>query len=103
MPALISIVGGIFVLLIRRPPRSTRTDPLFPYTTLFRSGYSATKAGVIGLVKAVGKECATKGITVNGLAPAVIKTAMNADTAPEQLKYMTDKIPMGRQIGRAHV
>ncbi len=59
-------------------------------------GYSATKAGVIGLVKAVGKEYATKGITVNGLAPAVIKTAMNADTAPEQLKYMTDKIPMGR-------
>ena len=59
-------------------------------------GYSATKAGVIGLVKAVGKEYATKGITVNGLAPAVIKTEMNADTAPEQLKYMTDKIPMGR-------
>lgn len=59
-------------------------------------GYSATKAGVIGLVKGVGKEYATKGITVNGLAPAVIKTAMNADTAPEQLKYMTDKIPMGR-------
>lgn len=59
-------------------------------------GYSTTKAGVIGLVKAVGKEYATKGITVNGLAPAVIKTAMNADTAPEQLKYMTDKIPMGR-------
>lgn len=59
-------------------------------------GYSATKAGVIGLVKAVGKECATTGITVNGLAPAVIKTAMNADTAPEQLRYMTEKIPMGR-------
>lgn len=59
-------------------------------------GYSATKAGVIGLVKGVGKEYATKGITVNGLAPAVIKTAMNADTTPEQLKYMTDKIPMGR-------
>ncbi|MEC3878509.1 SDR family NAD(P)-dependent oxidoreductase [Parapedobacter sp. 10938] len=59
-------------------------------------GYSATKAGVIGLVKAVGKEYATKGITVNGLAPAVIKTAMNADTAPDQLTYMTDKIPMGR-------
>lgn len=59
-------------------------------------GYSTTKAGVIGLVKAVGKEYATKGITVNGLAPAVIKTVMNADTAPEQLKYMTDKIPMGR-------
>lgn len=62
----------------------------------FMAGYSATKAGVIGLVKGLGKEFADKGITVNGLAPAVIKTAMNADTAPEQLTYMTSKIPMGR-------
>lgn len=62
----------------------------------FMAGYSATKAGVIGLVKGLGKEFADKGITVNGLAPAVIKTAMNADTAPEQLAYMTSKIPMGR-------
>ncbi|MFC5412615.1 SDR family NAD(P)-dependent oxidoreductase [Larkinella bovis] len=59
-------------------------------------GYSVSKAGVIGLVKAIAKEYATAGITVNGLAPAVIKTAMNADTAPEQLAYMTAKIPMGR-------
>lgn len=62
----------------------------------FMAGYSATKAGVIGLVKALGKEFAMKGITVNGLAPAVIKTAMNENTAPEQLAYMTAKIPMGR-------
>lgn len=62
----------------------------------FMAGYSATKAGVIGLVKGLGKEFATRGITVNGLAPAVIKTAMNADTAPEQMAYMTAKIPMGR-------
>jgi NAD(P)-dependent dehydrogenase (short-subunit alcohol dehydrogenase family) len=62
----------------------------------FMAGYSATKAGVIGLVKGLGKEFATQGITVNGLAPAVIKTAMNADTAPDQLAYMTSKIPMGR-------
>ncbi|RCR65939.1 SDR family NAD(P)-dependent oxidoreductase [Larkinella punicea] len=59
-------------------------------------GYSVSKAGVIGLVKAIAKEYATAGITVNGLAPAVIRTAMNADTAPEQLAYMTAKIPMGR-------
>ena len=54
------------------------------------------KAGVIGLVKGIGKEYAQTGITVNGLAPAVIKTAMNDKTAPEQLAYMTAKIPMGR-------
>lgn len=59
-------------------------------------GYSTTKAGVIGLTKAVGKEYATSGITINALAPAVIRTAMNADTSPEQLAYMKSKIPMDR-------
>lgn len=59
-------------------------------------GYSVSKAGVIGLVKAVGKEYAPMGITVNGLAPAVIQTPMNQDTAPEQLRYMTERIPMKR-------
>lgn len=60
------------------------------------AGYSTTKAGVIGLVKAIGKEYATTGITVNGLAPAVIKTAMNDNTHPDQLAYMVAKIPMNR-------
>lgn len=60
------------------------------------AGYTAMKAGVIGLVKGIGKEYAESGITVNGLAPAVIRTSMNANTAPEQLRYMTDKIPMKR-------
>ncbi|MBL9155626.1 MAG: SDR family oxidoreductase [Verrucomicrobiales bacterium] len=58
--------------------------------------YSATKAGVIGLTKAVGKEFAETGITVNAIAPAVIRTAMVDAIPPEQVKYMTDKIPMKR-------
>ncbi len=58
--------------------------------------YSSTKAGVIGLVKSVGKEYAETGITVNGLAPAVIRTAMVENMDPQQVKYMTDKIPMKR-------
>ncbi|GAA4454805.1 SDR family NAD(P)-dependent oxidoreductase [Nibrella saemangeumensis] len=62
----------------------------------FMAGYSSTKAGVIGLVKGIGKEYAETGITVNGIAPAVIRTAMNENTAPEQLAYMTAKIPMKR-------
>jgi 3-oxoacyl-[acyl-carrier protein] reductase len=59
-------------------------------------GYAASKAGLMGLVKGVGKEYAENGITVNGLAPAVIATPMNADTDPAMLKYMADKIPMKR-------
>lgn len=59
-------------------------------------GYSASKAAVIGLVKGVAKEFATTEITVNGLAPAVIKTSMNISVSPEQLAYMTAKIPMQR-------
>jgi 3-oxoacyl-[acyl-carrier protein] reductase len=62
----------------------------------FMAGYSATKSGVIGLVKGIGKEYAETGITVNGLAPAVIKTAMNDNTDPDQMAYMTAKIPMKR-------
>jgi 2-dehydro-3-deoxy-L-rhamnonate dehydrogenase (NAD+) len=59
-------------------------------------GYSASKAGVIGIVKGVGKEYAETGVTINGLAPAVVKTALVEQCAPEQVKYMTDKIPMKR-------
>ncbi len=59
-------------------------------------GYSASKAGVIGLVKGVAKEYAETNITINGLAPAVIKTPMNENTSAEQLAYMIAKIPMKR-------
>jgi 2-dehydro-3-deoxy-L-rhamnonate dehydrogenase (NAD+) len=58
--------------------------------------YSASKAGVIGLVKSVGKELATSGITVNGLAPAVVRTALVDSMDPAQVNYMTSKIPMNR-------
>lgn len=60
------------------------------------SAYSASKAGVIGLTKSLGKELATDGILVNAITPAVIDTPMNADTDPEVLRYMIAKIPMAR-------
>lgn len=60
------------------------------------AAYSASKAGVIGLTKSVGKEAATDGVLVNSVAPAVIATPMNAETAPEVLDYMISKIPMNR-------
>lgn len=58
--------------------------------------YSASKAAVIGMTKVQGKEYAETGITVNALAPAVIQTALVDAMPAEQVKYMTDKIPMKR-------
>lgn len=58
--------------------------------------YSASKAAVIGMTKVQGKEYAETGITVNALAPAVVRTPL-VDAMPDvQVKYMTDKIPMKR-------
>ncbi|MBX6360728.1 MAG: SDR family oxidoreductase [Acidobacterium ailaaui] len=60
------------------------------------AAYSASKAGVIGLVKSVGKEYAESGITINAIAPATIMTPMVERMEPAQIKYMIDKIPMKR-------
>lgn len=58
--------------------------------------YSASKAAVIAMAKVQGKEYAETGVTINALAPAVIRTAMVAEMPREQVRYMTDKIPMKR-------
>lgn len=58
--------------------------------------YSASKAGLIGMVKAQAKEYATTGVTINALAPAVIQTPLVEAMPAAQVKYMTDKIPMNR-------
>ena len=58
--------------------------------------YSATKAGVIGLTKSVGKELATTGIRVNCVTPAVVRTRILDQLTQEHIDYMLSKIPMGR-------
>lgn len=58
--------------------------------------YSATKAAVIALTKSAGKELATTGVLVNAIAPAVIATPMNDDTAADVLEHITGLIPMKR-------
>ncbi len=58
--------------------------------------YSASKAAVIAMAKVQGKEYAETGITVNAVAPAVIRTEMVAALPEAQVKYMTDRIPMRR-------
>ena len=63
--------------------------------------YSTSKAAVMGMTKAMGKEYAETGITINAVAPAVVRTAMVAATPPEVIKVLTDKIPMKR-TGEIH-
>lgn len=58
--------------------------------------YSATKAGLIGMVKSIGKEYATSGITINAMAPALIETPILEGFSDSTLAFLKSKIPMNR-------
>ena len=60
------------------------------------SAYSASKAGVLGFTKSLGKELATSGILVNAVTPAVFTTPLLAQMPQSQVDYMRARIPMGR-------
>ena len=60
------------------------------------SHYSASKAGVIGLTKSLGKELATSNILVNCITPAVIETDILKQMTQQHVDYMLSKIPMNR-------
>ena len=65
------------------------------------AAYSASKAAVIALTKAVGKDLAGTNVLVNCIAPAVIETPLLAQMTEEHIGYMIERIPMGRlgQVG----
>jgi 3-oxoacyl-[acyl-carrier protein] reductase len=65
------------------------------------SAYSASKAGVIGLTKSLGKELATKGVIANALTPATFESPILEQLPQSQVDYMRSKIPMGR-LGEVH-
>src|SRR3546814_21118376 len=89
----------IFFLMIRRPPRSTRTDTLFPYTTLFRSGDNMTVEVKIGV------QYATRELVVEtDQSTEAITSALNEALAGETVFSLTDtKGKVTVEIGRAHV
>ncbi len=60
------------------------------------SAYSATKAGVIGLTKSLGKELAKTEIRVNCVTPAVVNTSILDEFTEEHINYMIERIPIGR-------
>ncbi|WP_108460728.1 SDR family NAD(P)-dependent oxidoreductase [Devosia naphthalenivorans] len=60
------------------------------------SAYAAAKAGVVGMTKAVGKECAQYNIAINAITPATAKTRILDELKPEFIDYMLSRIPRGR-------
>lgn len=63
------------------------------------AAYSAAKAGLIGLTKALAKEVGPSGIRVNCVSPGLIDTDMNAHLQPEDLRAIEEETPLGR-MGR---
>jgi len=60
------------------------------------SAYSASKAGVLGLTKSLGKELATSGVLVNAVTPATFDSPILDQLPQSQIDYMQSRIPMGR-------
>ena len=60
------------------------------------SGYSASKAGVIGMTKSLGKELAKYNITVNAVTPAAVRTPIFDQMPQTHIDFMLSKIPKGR-------
>ena len=60
------------------------------------AAYSASKAAVIAMTKAIGKDLAETGVVVNCITPAVIQTRMLAGLSEEHINYMVERIPMKR-------
>ena len=66
-----------------------------------QANYAASKAGMIGFTKALAQEVATRGISVNCIAPGFIQTAMTDGLNESQKEAIFKKIPMGR-LGQPH-
>lgn len=62
--------------------------------------YSVTKAGLIGLTKALSREVAPSGVRVNCVSPGFITTPMTAHFSPEAIESIREEVPLGR-IGKA--
>ncbi|HJO68206.1 MAG TPA: 3-oxoacyl-[acyl-carrier-protein] reductase [Rhodospirillales bacterium] len=86
-----------------RPMMKRRTGRVITITSVVgitgnagQSNYAAAKAGLIGMTKSLAHEVASRGITVNCVAPGYIETAMTADLTDDQRARLLAAVPMGR-------
>jgi 3-oxoacyl-[acyl-carrier protein] reductase len=61
-----------------------------------QANYSAAKAGLIGMTKALAQEVASRGVTVNAVAPGLVATAMIERLSEQQRSKLVESIPLGR-------
>ncbi len=68
-----------------------------------QANYAASKAGIIGFTKSLALEVASRGITVNAIAPGFVLTEMTASLTDEQKEFILGRIPLGRYADAAEI
>jgi 3-oxoacyl-[acyl-carrier protein] reductase len=61
-----------------------------------QANYAASKAGLVGMARAMAREVGSRNITVNVVAPGLVETDMTAELGPERVDAMTSQVPLGR-------
>ena len=91
-----------FVQAIQRPMIKQRSGRIINISSVIglignagQANYAASKAGLIGFTKSLAREMASRGITVNALAPGLIETDMTSVLSEEIRKNILSKIPLG--------
>ncbi len=98
-------LSGAFYTLkaVTRPMLRARSGRIINITSVSgqagqmgQANYSSAKAGLIGLTKAAARELASRGITVNAVAPGFVLTELTQDLPPELMGQITERTPLGR-------